>query len=295
MTCSSSTGGGQRPRQPCGSCGRGQDRAGGYSFNPGPRTEHQLSLPTVWRAARSISQPLRASAARPGSTWGREGLWRDFLGPVGGALTSTWPFSAAWCKAVRPPRSETLTLLSRGMITSAHFTALLAAATWSGVCQFLSLALTSAECLISTCTASCNTGGVCRRHRQMLRNYREGGKAPWPHRPARPSEKSKAIWDKNPKSGTEENRFALPFFFRPRAPAHLQNQINLLSGSFLTQCRVAQGQRRALARVQGHTPGQMLTDQETSKEFLNLECLSINLHPPKPKASKPFGHSWISL
>ena len=74
--------------------------------------------------------------------------------PVMRTLTSTWPFRAAWCKAVRPPRSETLTLLSRGMMTSAHLTALLAAATWSGVCQFLSLALTSAECLINTCTAS---------------------------------------------------------------------------------------------------------------------------------------------
>lgn len=68
-----------------------------------------------------------------------------------------WPFRAAWCNAVLPPRSETLTLLSMGMITSAHFTALFAAATCNGVCQFLSRALTSAECLISTCTASYNS------------------------------------------------------------------------------------------------------------------------------------------
>lgn len=85
--------------------------------------------------------------------------------------TSTWPFRAAWCKAVRPPRSETLTLLSRGMITSAHLTALLAAATWRGVCQFLSLALTSAECLINTCTASYNKSRVCRGHWQIINIY----------------------------------------------------------------------------------------------------------------------------
>ena len=90
-------------------------------------------------------------------------------------LTSTWPFRAAWCKAVRPPRSETLTLLSSGMMTSAHLTALLAAATWSGVCQFLSLALTSAECLISTCTASYNKSRVYRGHWQMFSQSLLGG------------------------------------------------------------------------------------------------------------------------
>lgn len=85
--------------------------------------------------------------------------------PVRRTLTSMCPFRAAWCRAVRPPRSETLTLLSSGMITSAHLTALLAAATWRGVCQFLSLALTSAECLINTCTASYNRNSP-RSHRQ---------------------------------------------------------------------------------------------------------------------------------
>ena len=90
-------------------------------------------------------------------------------------LTSTWPFRAAWCKAVRPPRSETLTLLSSGMMTSAHLTALLAAATWSGVCQFLSLALTSAECLINTCTASYNKSRVYSGHWQMFSQSLLGG------------------------------------------------------------------------------------------------------------------------
>lgn len=85
-------------------------------------------------------------------------------------LTSMCPFRAAWCKAVRPPLSETLTLLSSGMITSAHLTALLAAATWRGVCQFLSLALTSAECLINTCTASYNRNSF-QDHWQMPSQY----------------------------------------------------------------------------------------------------------------------------
>lgn len=101
--------------------------------------------------------------------------WR-FLFPVRKTPTSTWPFSAAWCKAVRPPRSETLTLLSRGMITSAHLTALLAAATCRGVCQFLSLALTSAECLINTCTASYSKSRVCRGHWQTLDRYLSGAR-----------------------------------------------------------------------------------------------------------------------
>lgn len=71
--------------------------------------------------------------------------------------TSVCPLRAAWCKAVRPPRSDTLTLLSSGMMTSAHRSALLAAATCSGVCQFLSRAFTSAEWWIKTCTASWGT------------------------------------------------------------------------------------------------------------------------------------------
>lgn len=136
--------------------------------------------------------------------------------------TSTWPFRAAWCKAVRPPRSETLTLLSRGMITSAHLTALLAAATWRGVCQFLSLALTSAECLINTCTASYNKSRVHRGHWQiisigwkMLHQTPElrKGKTSCPHRLAtggHSSATSKPICDKDQLSGTESNRFTFP-------------------------------------------------------------------------------------
>lgn len=72
-------------------------------------------------------------------------------------LTSRWPLKAAWCRAVRPARSDTLTLLSSGTKASAHRTALLAAATCRGVCQFLSRAFTSAECFSKTCTASCRT------------------------------------------------------------------------------------------------------------------------------------------
>ena len=59
--------------------------------------------------------------------------------------TSTCPLKAAWCSAVRPERSDMFTLASSGIKYSAHFTALLAAATCSGVCQFLSRAFTSAE------------------------------------------------------------------------------------------------------------------------------------------------------
>lgn len=69
--------------------------------------------------------------------------------------TSRWPLKAAWCSAVRPARSDTFTLLSRGTRASAQRTALFAAAMWSGVCQFLSLAFTSAECFSNTWTASC--------------------------------------------------------------------------------------------------------------------------------------------
>lgn len=71
-------------------------------------------------------------------------------------ITSRWPLKAAWCRAVRPARSDTFTLLSRGTKASAQRTALLAAAMWSGVCQFLSLAFTSAECFSKTWTAPCN-------------------------------------------------------------------------------------------------------------------------------------------
>ncbi len=69
-------------------------------------------------------------------------------------LTSRCPLKAAWCRAVRPARSDTLTLLSNGTNASAQRTALWDTATCSGVCQFLSRAFTSAECFSSTCTAS---------------------------------------------------------------------------------------------------------------------------------------------
>lgn len=69
--------------------------------------------------------------------------------------TSRWPLKAAWCSAVRPARSDTFTLLSSGMRASAQRTALLAAAMCSGVCQYLSLEFTSAECFSNTWTASC--------------------------------------------------------------------------------------------------------------------------------------------
>lgn len=72
-------------------------------------------------------------------------------------FTSRWPLKAAWCSAVRPALSDTFTLLSKGTRASAQRTALLAAAMWRGVCQFLSLAFTSAECFSNTCTASCKT------------------------------------------------------------------------------------------------------------------------------------------
>lgn len=73
-----------------------------------------------------------------------------------GDVCYTWvcPLRAAWCRAVRPPRSDTFTLLNSGIKSSAQRRALLAAATWSGVCQFLSRAFTSAEWRISTRTAS---------------------------------------------------------------------------------------------------------------------------------------------
>lgn len=69
-------------------------------------------------------------------------------------FTSTCPLKAAWCNAVLPARSDTFTLLRRGTKASAHFTALFAAAMCRGVCQFLSRALTSAECFNNTWTAS---------------------------------------------------------------------------------------------------------------------------------------------
>jgi len=69
--------------------------------------------------------------------------------------TSRWPLKAAWWRLVRPDRSETFTLVKSGMINWAQLTALLAAATWSGVCQFLSRALTSAWCRSNTSIVSC--------------------------------------------------------------------------------------------------------------------------------------------
>jgi hypothetical protein len=70
--------------------------------------------------------------------------------------TSWCPLYAAWCRLVRPPRSVTLMLGNRGIRLWAQWTALLAAATWSGVCQCLSLALISALCFRRTSTASWN-------------------------------------------------------------------------------------------------------------------------------------------
>lgn len=81
--------------------------------------------------------------------------------PLTKSCTSVWPLRAAWCSAVRPPRSDTLTLLRSGMITSAQRRALLAAATCSGVCQFLSRAFTSAEWWIRTRTASWGKDEAC--------------------------------------------------------------------------------------------------------------------------------------
>lgn len=69
-------------------------------------------------------------------------------------LTSRCPLKVAWCRGVRPARSDTLTLLSNGTKASAQRTALWAADTCNGVCQFLSRALTSAECFNNTWTAS---------------------------------------------------------------------------------------------------------------------------------------------
>lgn len=94
------------------------------------------------------------------SSWGPviynfQAKGRRFLSPAGGINTSRWPLKAAWCSAVRPALSDTFTLLSRGTRASAQRTALFAAAMWSGVCQFLSLAFTSAECFSNTWTASC--------------------------------------------------------------------------------------------------------------------------------------------
>lgn len=87
------------------------------------------------------------------------------------SLTSRWPLKAAWCRAVRPARSDTLTLLSSGTNASAQRTALLAAATCRGVCQFLSRAFTSAECFNKTCTASCKTQGYMKRQINILKHY----------------------------------------------------------------------------------------------------------------------------
>ncbi len=89
----------------------------------------------------------------------------------GCSLTSRWPLKEAWCKAVRPARSDTLTLLSSGTNASAQRTALLAAATCRGVCQFLSRAFTSAECFSKTCTASCRTQGHRMRRINYMKHY----------------------------------------------------------------------------------------------------------------------------
>ena len=70
--------------------------------------------------------------------------------------TSWCPLYAAWCRLVRPPRSVTLMLGKSGIRLSAHWTALLAAAMCSGVCQCLSLALISALCFSRTSTVSWN-------------------------------------------------------------------------------------------------------------------------------------------
>lgn len=188
--------------------------------------------------------------------------------PVMRIPTSTWPFSAAWCKAVRPPRSETLTLLSRGMITSAHLTALLAAATWSGVCQFLSLALTSAECLIKTCTASYNKkkglqGSLtnvqlipsgCKLRHQTLEV--QTGTAPQPHGLAQDACFLRPAWSSGMKIKTvhrlKQTHFPLSVW--PRALMQIQDQINLPSIRFPYKTR-------GILRPNKGTPVQVCTAQ----------------------------------
>lgn len=145
---------------------------------------------------------FKISARRSVSTCGWKCLEGAFQFWMIKIPTSTWPFKAAWCKAVRPPRSETLTLLSRGMITSAHLTALLAAATWRGVCQFLSLALTSAECLIKTCTASYDKSRVCRGHWQRFNQYL-------------------VLQDASPNPGTMEREATWPYRLAPDKPGNI--------------------------------------------------------------------------
>lgn len=85
----------------------------------------------------------------------KEESFQKVWSPASWVNTSRWPLKAAWCRAVRPALSDTFTLLSWGTRASAQRTALFAAAMWSGVCQFLSLAFTSAECFSNTWTASC--------------------------------------------------------------------------------------------------------------------------------------------
>lgn len=108
---------------------------------------------TRLRTPKSQATPPSGPPARTPS--GRKTHVRTGSDAPSTPLTSMWPLCTAWCSAVRPVRSATLTLLSRGMMASAHLVALLAAAMWSGVCQYLSRALTSAECFRRRLSAFC--------------------------------------------------------------------------------------------------------------------------------------------
>lgn len=70
--------------------------------------------------------------------------------------TSKCPLKDAWCRLVRPALSVTLTVDKDGIKVFAMSNVSLAAATWRGVCQFLSLALTSALCFSRTFTVFYN-------------------------------------------------------------------------------------------------------------------------------------------
>ena len=82
--------------------------------------------------------------------------------------TSLCPLKAAWWRLVLPPLSDTLTFVRWGINDSAQRTALLAAATCSGVCQFLSLALISAWCFSSVFTVSWNWTRNCKPWQDVI-------------------------------------------------------------------------------------------------------------------------------
>ena len=170
------------------------------------------------------------------------------------------------------------------MITSAHLTALLAAATWRGVCQFLSLALTSAECLINTCTASYSKSRVHMGHWHMLNQYLSlqdvshqtlelrRGKAPCRYRLSEmgsPQRQAELHVVKIKNGGLKQ--IHRNFFVRPRALAHLQSQITILvqvslegSGYF--------GQMRAHVCTSGHQKAP--TEHLRLEVFVNKSCSS---------------------